>query len=322
MKSGVFFALLVLGGTGYVLYWFFSGNPPQPFSAPLLQVDTAKVTSLLIEQNNGTTAFSFLRQAEGWILSSEQTNSKAATAVVQTLLSAWNGAPTQAVVGKDRAAWKTFGVDAAQGVRVRLYQADQLLEDFVVGNADTDSQTQAPRSYLRLSGATEVYAVQGEFAAFFHQDFSTLRNATLLQLEPTAVIIALELKLSDTTLQLQQTPTGWKMDTLRLDSAAVHRYLQQLHQVRGTTFADDFDEVHGSKYRHQTLTIKVKNREEPFVLTCYRDSLRQPPFVLHSSQNPETFFESDSMGIYRVVFEKVKELVKRMPDREMPDIGR
>lgn len=301
MRSGVIISLLILALSGYGLYRYWS-QPAQPFTASLMKVDSTRVTSLVIRLPGNNTEITLLREPEGWIASNGQVNIKASATMVHTLLNELSEVPIQEMVATDQKFWKVYGVDNKQGVRVQLYQNKKLLEDFIVGNLDTDPISQAPISYLRLTKGPEIYAVTSKLATDFNQDFNAFRNRIILQLAPNTSITALEIQTLDSTLQCTPTPEGWKMGMIVLDSLSMLRYLNQLHSIAGEIFADDFDEVQGSKYVYQTLKITNSANIEPFVITCYRDTTRKLPFIIQSNQNKEAFFASDSLGVYHKIF--------------------
>lgn len=314
MRSGVFISILILVGTSYGLFRLFTSKKETVFQANLIAVDTAKVSAVLVSNNPyHPSELSFFRENQAWIISTEQIPIKADPAQIQELLQKVRAVKTNKVIAKDRKSWKIYSVDNTQGIRVRLYAEKTLLEDFVVGKSEVDPQTQTPISYLRFTGENEVYAVEGNIGAAFSQNFTNARSRLILQIAPSLEITELEYQLPDTTWQFTQTPEGWKSGAWRLDSLTMLRYLQGLRQISGDRFADDFDEVQGSKYLYQILTIHVKEVEEPFVLTCYRDTTAQMPFVIHSSQNPEAFFASDSVGIYHNIFKNVNNFKSQIP---------
>ncbi|MFN7118109.1 MAG: DUF4340 domain-containing protein [Saprospiraceae bacterium] len=304
MRTGVFISLLILALTGYGLYHFFS-QPKPPFNPPLLNIRPGEVTSLLISMPGGSNEITLLRESNGWIASNGQINIKASSNIIQDLITALANVTVHEVVATERKFWKVYGVDAAQGIRIRLYADKTLLEDFIIGKLDTDPSTQLPISYLRLLSGEEVYAVPGKLALDFNRDFKNFRNPLILQINNPSDIAEIELETPDTIFQYIRTPEGWKSESTFLDTLQMERYLQTLREIHSDSFADDFDEVAGSKYLYQILTIKNKTNTEPFIITCYRDTTRNPPFIIQSSQNKEAFFASDSLGIYHTIFGKV-----------------
>lgn len=312
MRSGVLISILILALTGYGLFQLYSSKKEAIFQANLIEVDTSAVTSILLSNHpNSSSELSFLKETREWIISNDQIHIKANPLIIQELFRLIAIVKTDEVVTKERKSWKIYGVDEVQGTRVRLYDEKKLLEDFVIGKSDVNPQTQAPISYVRLYGEDEVYVVNGNMALVFSQNFTDSRSRLILQIDPSSEITELAYQVLDTSWRLMQRPEGWKLDSFLLDSIKITRYLRQLQNISGDIFADHFDEVQGSKYLYQTLTIQCKNLEEPFVITCYRDTTLKLPFIIHSSQNQEAFFASDSSGIYNIIFHNVNDFLKK-----------
>lgn len=310
MKGRTLLGLFIILATIYGLTKLFSGKQALSFSANLVEIDTAQVTSILLTQKGHASEVSLLREGNNWIASNGQINVKAQTEAVQNLLRVLTHIPTNQIVAKKQEQWARYAVDEKQGVQVRVYHDRQLLADFVLGNPSSPSAT----CFLRLSGEKEVYAVDTLLAMRFEQDFNAFRNKNLLKIAAGAEVTAFDYQIQDSTFQFIKTKEGWKNGATTLDSMQVENYINVLRNVIGENFADDFDEVQGSKYLYKTLTIKAQALEEPLIITCYRDTTRQPSFILQSNQNPESFFASDSTGIYYKVFNKVNGFRSQKPE--------
>lgn len=308
MKNRTLIGLFIILATIYGLTQLFWKKQERRFSANLVEIDTSKVTSISLIPKGSATEIFLLRENGEWIASKGQINVKAPMGIVQTLLGMLPSIQTNQIVAKTPAHWHTYGVNENQGTHIRVYQGKNLLTDFILGKLDSSATLQHPISYLRLADENEVYAIDGIVAMNFFYDFDAFRNRTLLNMEPFTDIAAFEAQAPDTTYQFIKKNIGWTLGNATLDSMQVENFLNGLRNLSGDTFADDFDEVQGSKFLFQTLTIKSKNNEDSLVIHCYRDTTRQLPFVIQSSQNPESFFSSDSTGIYQRIFSKLNNL--------------
>ena len=110
----------------------------------------------------------------------------------------------------------------------------------------------------------------------------------------------------DTTLNFSLNNNIWTLNgTLPLDSTKIAGYLNTLRNIAGSEFADDFDELQSSNFAHKKLTIKGDNILEPFVVSCFRDTTREKEYIVHSNFNKESFFASDSAGVFQRLFKDV-----------------
>lgn len=86
--------------------------------------------------------------------------------------------------------------------------------------------------------------------------------------------------------------------------------------MEGRVFVDDFDELSTDRYFNQRLRIYLPNGQDSLLLSCFRDSTRRQPFILHSSHNPRSYFASDSTGLYQSIFEDFRRLIDLARSRE------
>jgi len=312
MKYRTLLGLFIIIATIYGLMHLFPSKQKRSFSADLIAVDTASVTSILLSPGGNSGEITLKKEPTGWIASNGQINILASSDAVQNILNVMTSIKTQQVVATHRDQWTLYKIGPKQATRVRVYEGNQMIEDFSISQSTGNA-------YIRLANEEEVYAVDGALVIDFGQDFNAFRNRTLLKMESGMYVTEIEYQLVDTTFLLTKTSNGWMQDTMPLNVEKIENYLADLRNISGETFADDFDEVQGSKDLYQILTFKGKAITEPFVITCYRDTTRALPFVLQSNQNKEAFFASDSNGIYKQIFSKVNGFVKRMPDKKMPD---
>lgn len=306
MNNRTLLLILVILLAVYGLSRIFSGRQERSFRSELIQVDTSQVTSIVIVPQAGPDAAEIVlkRENSGWIASRQEQNTRALPDAVDRLLAGLSNIKTRRIAAKSPERWPEYEVGDGQGIRVRVFEEGDLREDFIIGRFAFNQQNQTATSFLRLAGQDEVYAVDGFLGMSFSPDFDTYRNKTLLRMQRMMEVTGFSYEQPDTTLQFSKKETGWTLNGERaLDSMAVENYLNVLRHLTGETFADDFDELQAPQFETQRLTINATNRTEPFIVTIYRDSTRTLPFVIHSSQNPETYFASDSTGLYRQLFQ-------------------
>ncbi|MDX1941190.1 MAG: DUF4340 domain-containing protein [Saprospiraceae bacterium] len=313
MKDRTILLIVLLMIIVYLALRYFPKGRDPNFNATFIQLDTTSLASLLITSPNSTAELS-LRRTEGqWIASNGQVHIKAPADLMNPLLRTLYHIKTQFVATQSPKDWSEYGVSENLGTRIRIYDAHGLREDFVVGKIQVTPAGKT-LSYVRFADANEVYAVEGTPMQNLQLNFDAFRNKNILQLNNINNIQEFLYETPDTLLQFQRTVQGWMLGASLLDSARMERYLQSLQSLRGETFADDFDEVEQAEQLFMTLTIFEDEDEEQFVIHCFRDSTRQMPFIIHSNQNSEAYFASDSVGLYRIVFRNLLDLVAARKD--------
>lgn len=304
----VFIALLGI----YGLSKAFSGKKDQSFKAQLIEVDTTTVTQVIINTKEPDSEEITLKKEEaGWIASNGQLNVKAPQGVISSVLGNLVLIKTKRVAANKPEKWSDYELEEGQASRIRVYQGEKLLEDFLVGRFSFNQQTRSGISFIRLNGENEVYAVDGFQTLTFGQGFDSYRNKEIIKMKPEMEITEFSIQQPDTTINFFLANDVWTANgSIPLDSTKVAAYLNVLRNVSGSEFADDFDNLQSDNLRHKTITVKGNNILEPFVINCYQDTTREKPFVIHSNRNTEAYFASDSAGVYQRLFKEVVDFTR------------
>lgn len=285
------------------------GKRERSFESVLIEADTASISSVVF-QTPGETEFSLIKESGKWILTDGRRNVAAEPEPVRQLLAALMKVETQQVVAKDKSLWSVYGVDEAHATRVRLYEKGRLTEDFLLGNEDLDAASQSTIAFMRISDENAVFVVDGFQMSHVGKTFNSYRNRLLLRMKREMEMTGFRWESPDTTLVFERSTNGWTLGATVLDSMTVEDYLNTFRNISAEDFADDFDDVEAEDKLHKKLVIKGKNMPGSFEITCYADAARKPPYVLVSSQNPKTFFSSDSMGLYGKIFPRLEAFYK------------
>ncbi|MBX2877040.1 MAG: DUF4340 domain-containing protein [Saprospiraceae bacterium] len=306
----IFLGLLAIYGLSQV----FTGKRTSNFDTELIQVDTSQVSRIIVKTKPpASEEITLQREGDGWIASSGSVNTKATGTAIQALLSNIRLIQTKYIASNSEEKWADYEVGEGQGTRIQVFAGETLLEDFISGRFAFDQQAQTGTSYIRLSSGKEVYAVDGFQTLTLGQGFNSYRNRMLTNTPPNADFAEVTIQKEDDSLTLSKGPSGWMFEDQLLDSMKVENYVQQFTNLRGETFADDFDELAAANYRFGQVSLKGPQLPEGFSIAIYRDTTRINPFVFQSSQNPETWFDSDSTGLFQQL---VKGIVDFLPPTE------
>jgi hypothetical protein len=310
-KTLLIVLILLLGVYG--LTRIFSGKKEKSFKTELIQIDTARVTAIVITTKNEDgeeEEITLKREEPGWIASNGRISVSASPAAVTSALGSIGLIRTKQIAAKKPDKWADYEVEDGQGTRVRVFGGDKLLEDFIIGRFHFNPQTQTAVSYLRLNGENEVYAVDGLQTMTLGQQFAGYRERNILKMQREMEVTGFSWQFPDTLMTFEKTETGWVLngETL-LDSMKVENYLNVLRNISSDEFADDFDDALPENYEQSVLSVTGVNIPSPFTITVYRDESRPRPFVIRSSQNTEAYFASDSTGVYQRLFKPMTELL-------------
>lgn len=302
----LFIVLVALLGI-YGLSRLFSGKREATFDPNLVQVDTSAVTRISVQPSGSAKPFTLQRQAGAWSGKSGERTVALDPSAVNRALGALSSIRAKRVVAKTEAQWKDYGLSAEEARHFEAYAGDSKVADLYLGKLDFNQQTRSATAYVRTGDTPDVYAVDGFQTMSLPADLNSLRDRTVLKMQPGMEITAVDYQQPERQAQLERAPNGWLKDGEALDSMKVENYLNTLRNLSATTFADDFEPE--GKTPLKTLTLAGNNMTAPFRVVAYRDTLAGTPFVVHSSYRPEAYFSSDSTGIYESLFGKLDGLL-------------
>jgi hypothetical protein len=90
-----------------------------------------------------------------------------------------------------------------------------------------------------------------------------------------------------------------------VDPAGFHVYLKKLVNVKGEKHALPLSP--SGLQEKEKLTLYSSTVSDPLTITAFIDPSNGTSHILHSSFIPDAYFLSDAAGIYRVVFEDLRQ---------------
>lgn len=293
---------LLFGGLLFGAYSLYHSQTSKPLRADMIAVDTALISRLRIHPKDGQArVIELQREADEWIVSNGQLHLRALTPPVEALLRNLVQITTVDVAAHDEPSWLDYGLATGQAVRVEVYEQGRLTEDFWIGQ--TSTQKPDGLAYIRVHNEPEVYTVQGLETYPFFQEFPIYRSKTLLALPAEEAIDSFSFQYPDTTFTFVRQGQEWQIDGKPIaDAGPIRNYLANLRNVHADIYVDDFDHNLAADKKYCSLLLYLPQSEQPILVHAYRDTLREHPFILQSSQNPGSWFGSDSSGIYSRLF--------------------
>lgn len=321
MNNKTLFVILVLLLAVYGLSQMFSGKKQRSFKTELIQVDTSQVSSINLYPKAEKGAEIILkREGSSWIASKDNVNTKAVKNVVDALLKELVLIKTTRVAAKKKEKWTEYEVEESNGTRVKIYQDDKLLEDFIVGRINFRQRAQQPgmppqmggqqgisaTTFVRLDGEEEVYAVEGFLGMTFNRDFDAFRNKQIIKMTPEQEVTSFSLEGIEAKT-FTKTPNNWLLNDTNsaIDTVKLDNYLNAIRNISGTEFANSFDDTRKNDIIVNKIKLKGNNIGQAIEVTAYYDTTQVKPFIIHSTYNPDAYFASDSSGIYAKIFEPV-----------------
>jgi len=278
-----------------------SGREKQSsFDPQLIEIDTTAVNRIIVNnpKDNGATV-ELNRTATGWTVTKEGGKTfPARLSSVNTVLAQNQSLKAQRIAAKKSDKWAEFEVDDAKGSRVQFFAGSKQVADLIGGKFSFNPQTRTAFSFIRKGGEDNVYVVDGFVTNSLQQSYNEYRNNVLLQANATEVE-SLQLD-GAAPMSLTRSGSDWNIaDGTLVDSTTMAPWLGQLQRIQSNNLTDQTP----SGPATEKLTIGFSNRATPVVLEAFPGNNPDKPILIRSTENADAVFESDSIGLYKRIFQ-------------------
>lgn len=289
----------------YLGFEFFGGKSrSKSFKAEIVEIDTAKVTKVLIDAKGET--LELIKENNAWKVSIGGGKYAAAQkSSVKSALSSLMTIKPSRVAAKDPGKWKEYQVDSA-GTRVQVFEGDKATLDLVIGRFGFNQQAMQQQqqqmmggrggmqqffSYVRLNDEDEVYVADNFMGMSINADASGYRNKQLLSLT-TDNISSIQFNYpADSAFVLTKVDSTWSIFGNQADSTSVASYLSDIRYVNNSNFVDD---VPPTALVSPTVSMSIKQNDKADIeVKAYQHPVHQ--WIIHSSENPLSYFADESL---------------------------
>ncbi len=299
---GILSALVLV----YLGFEFFGGKSrSSSFKTEIVEIDTAKVSKLVIEANGEQ--LELIKENNAWKVSIG--NGKYAGAQLSNIKSTINSLlsikPTR-IAAKNPEKWKDYQVDSA-GTRVQVFEGSKNTLDLVIGRFGFDQKAmqQAQQqqqmggrggmpqfyTYVRLGNEEEVYVADNFMGMSFNTDAGGFRNKEVLSLT-TDNITEIQFNYpADSSFVLNKIDSVWSVFGSQADSTATATYLNDIRFMNNSNFVDD---VPPSALVSPTVSMNIKQTGKADILVrAFQHPVHK--WIVNSSANPESYFADEAL---------------------------
>jgi hypothetical protein len=262
------------------------------FKDRLVEVDTSKVSSIVLTPKGQSEMLTLKRSSSQWELAFRNKTYKADEGSVESLLSALMELKPERIVADEKESWDQYDVSETKGTHIKVSENNKEVANLVIGKVSYQQNYQGVTVYVRLSNEDDVYAVSGYAALNLHQNLNSLRYKKLGR-GTIEEIAKLTFTYPDSSFTLVRTDKGWNVNNVAADSTRVYNFLQAITSVSGSTFADDATPVTKPVY---TVAVSTKTTGLFEIYAFPADSTNQ--FIVTSSANPGARFKETNNGVY------------------------
>ncbi|KAA3633922.1 MAG: DUF4340 domain-containing protein [Bacteroidetes bacterium] len=278
------------------------------FETTLIDLDTSLVEVIRLTFPADDHPILLVREPQGWIASQGNISTLANPKVPEKLLGELRNIQISRIVADNSNHWKDFGVGINQGPRVEVMGKDGKLEDFHIGKGSGDEEKENAHLFIRLFEQKEVYEVIGNDLSFASLNFDQYRNKHFIKFPDSRDLQKIIFKNLDTIFVISKADQNWYYENgMPVDSFTIEKYMSSVKSIEGDDFADNFDETRVGDLFFKGISFEIEGSGTVEV-NCYWDSAWVNRYVLHSEQNPESWIESDSAGLYHLFFKQFEQL--------------
>ena len=290
----------------YLGFEFFGGESrSKTFKAELVEIDTAKVTKIMIDSKGES--LELVKENNSWKVSIG--GGKFAVAQSGTIKSTLGSLLTikpARVVAKNPNKWKEYQVDSA-GTRVQVFEGSKTTLDLVIGRFGFDQQAMQQQqqqqqmmggrsmpqfySYVRLQSEDAVYVADNFMGMSISPDAASYRDKQLLSLNSEALTEIQFNYPADSGYVLSQVDSTWSIFGTPTDSASQASYFSDIRYVNGSNFVDD---VPASALVSPTVSMNIKQSGKADIMV---KAFQHPvhSWIINSSENPLAYFADEAL---------------------------
>jgi hypothetical protein len=260
----------------------------------VVEIDTARVTDLLITPAKGNRETVRITRSGGWkLMKGEQTLRLEQGAAASALRMLTSLKPDR-LATKRKEKWNEFSVGDSTGTRIQVMAGTSTLADLVIGRSGfgqsaTGSYGGPGFTYVRLTDEPEVFTVDGFLDAHFNRPLDDWRDKSFLRLSKDSVDRMRFSYQGDSSFVIDKQSGKWMMSNTFADSTAILSYLSGMAYKNATAFAPA-----APAGAPGATVIFEKSSKAVATVEAWPEGA---DWTVRSSHQPETFFRFDAAAV-------------------------
>lgn len=247
----------------------------------------------------GQSAIHFSKNNTQWMIESDGIKTEAVSASVESLLDELGKAKPNRLVAKKASQWEKYTL--TDSLATKLTIEDQNIYFGKYSYQQAGGFQQGGRggfkitAYVRLGDAEEIYSIEeAGWVTGISRDFNSWRKTDFLRLNKTDVT-QISVITPEEEFDLVKKDSIWEVNGVSCDSTSIDNYLNTLSSRNERNFFDGFTKESPANY---VLNIMGNNMSSISVKAWKKEDY----YVLNSSLNPNSYFKSDSTGLFKQLF--------------------
>jgi len=266
------------------------------------EIELVNLKPLLIDKvliSTSNRSIQILKLKNNWIGTQNQMTINLLKENIDHFITNLSSLTSNQVIGSTKKKWSQYHVDSKSGIQVKIFSKSKLKEELFFSDLCTSDS-----SYLRLLNEQEVYKIPFCISKYFSDSTNFLRDNQILKFNSDQVTSLSWMNAQDLSINYFLEENNWKMKDEKVSKNKVDRFLSKISHLSSNNFADDFDEASIDDIFFGKLKIDGLTMKKPIEISCFYDKDRLRPYILKSNINQNTYFESDSVGIFSLLFKR------------------
>lgn len=283
----------------FLLTKLLLGTPEPDFKSNLIAFNKNNITSFYLENDKGI-QLSFKKELSNWIISDEQVSLLAKTQQIDSLLNQLDTIESTDILLSDKEDWPRYNIDKQPSIRFKFYEQENLIDDFYLGfRVNKADSLERIQPFFYFQGDDEVYLVQGPILGKKVMDINAYRDDHFWSFDQIgADTFVVHYQTPDSLFILTNNQAGMPADSLEL-------VIKNLNEPNKALFLDDFDDLDTIDLPRYEIQFMGPDSISLGQIKMFVDSSARVPFIFRSSQNPSTYFGSDSTSAYSRAFQRL-----------------
>jgi len=279
------------------------------FKEELFAADTSKITAIHITSPlKPDEKVVLLKKDQQWVVQKGNKTYTADENAVNGILAGLGEMKVKSIAASGKDNYKKFELTDSTAVHVLIKSNKKTLEELWIGKFSYQQpQTQSPyaynqqgtmTTYVRTEGDKNIYTVDGFLRMTFSADINNYRDKKLVEMNKADITVVKFNYPADSSFVLQKENNHWNVAGEPADSASVEKFLTNLARLTSYTIVDEED-LQLVSPSHEVV-IEGNNLDSQLTISAYPNGENQ--YVIHSSENPETYFDSEANGLFNKIF--------------------
>lgn len=290
----VFVVLLVI-----VIVSFYLKKGESSFRSELVALDSAKVSTIVFAPKaTEKKEIRLTKDGGSWKMNFDGKTYPADIKYIEQMISELKRIRADRVAATGEDKWKDFEITDSAGVRVQVFEGNDVAADFVIGKFAYNQTSRTPSTYIRIKGEKKVYSATGYLSMLFNRQANMFRDKTIIESDRNKWTKLTFSYPADSSFTLMRSDNKWMVEgTYATDTSKITTYLNSIANMRSSSFVDDSKHVMQPEF-----TLKIEGDSLGIITLAAFPADTVNKYLISSSRNMDTYFSGAKENLFTRLF--------------------